>query len=134
MSFQDVLAEENRKAQQLAAARQQQERINVYNTRKAQLDNQYNNGGLGGFLGGLIGGIGKGISDIGKGTLGVIGGGVAGVKDLLEGTAGTQENQNAFKRWLFDAETDKDAAAKAAGTALNAATTLATTAIPGLGA
>lgn len=134
MSFQDVLAEENRKAQQLAAARQQQERINVYNTRKAQLDNQYNNGGLGGFLGGLIGGIGKGISDIGKGTLGVIGGGVAGVKDLLEGTAGTQENQNAFKRWLFDAETDKDAAAKAAGTALNAATTLATTAVPGLGA
>lgn len=123
------------KARAIVQAQERQRQLEAYNNQKAQLDNQYNNnGGLGGFLGGLIGGIGKGISDIGKGTLGVIGGGVAGVKDLLEGTAGTQENQNAFKRWLYDAETDKDAAAKAAGTALNAATTLATTAVPGLGA
>ncbi len=93
-----------------------------------------NTGGLGGLLGSIVGGIGKGIGDVAKGTFGVIGGGAAGVKDILEGKAGTQENQNAFKRWLYDAETDKDAAAKAAGTALNAATTLATTAVPLAGA
>lgn len=116
--------EENRKRKQLEA----------YNNQKAQLDKTYNtnNGGLGGFLGSLVGGIGKGIGDVAKGTFGVIGGGAAGIKDLLEGKAGTQENQNAFKRWLYDAETDKDAAAKAAGTALNAATTLGTAVVPGI--
>jgi len=116
--------EENRKRKQLEA----------YNNQKAQLDKTYNtnNGGLGGFLGSLVGGIGKGIGDVAKGTFGVIGGGAAGIKDLLEGKAGTQENQNAFKRWLYDAETDKDAAAKAAGTALNAATTLGTAVVPGV--
>lgn len=114
--------EEDRKRKQLEA----------YNKQKAQLDNKYGNngGGLGGLLGNIVGGIGKGIGDVAKGTVGVIGGGAAGIKDLLEGKAGTQENQKAFKRWLYDAETDKDAAAKAAGTALNAATTLATTVVP----
>lgn len=122
------------KARAIVQAQERQRQLEAYNNQKAQLDNQYNNGGLGGFLGGIVGGIGKGIADIGKGTLGVIGGGAAAVKDLVEGKAGSMENQNAFKRWLYDAETDKDASAKAAGTALNAATTLATTAIPGLGA
>lgn len=116
--------EENRKRKQLEA----------YNQQKAKLDNKYssNNGGLGGFLGSIVGGIGKGIGDVAKGTFGVIGGGAAAIKDLAEGKAGSMENQNAFKRWLYDADSDKDAAAKAAGTGLNAATTLASTVVPGL--
>jgi hypothetical protein len=117
--------------QKLLAQVRQQQALEGYNNQKAQIDNKYN-GGLGGFLGGLIGGIGKGIGDVAKGTFGVIGGGAAGIKDLLEGKAGTQENQNAFKRWLYDAEDDQDAAAKAAGTALNAATTLGTAVVPGV--
>ena len=129
--FYDALEQEKRKAQQLAAAQAQAQAQENYNAQKANLDKKYD-GGLGGFLGGLVSGIGKGIGDVAKGTLGVIGGGVAGVKDLVEGKAGTAENTKAFKRWLYDAEDDKDAAAKAAGTALNAATTLASTVVPGL--
>lgn len=121
------------KARAIIAEQERQRAAQAYADQKAAVDNKYD-GGLGGFLGGIVGGIGKGIGDIAKGTFGVIGGGAAGIKDLIEGKAGTQENQNAFKRWLYDAETDKDASAKAAGTALNAATTLATTALPGLGA
>ena len=131
--FYEALEQERRKAQQYQAAQRQAQAAQQYAAAKSEVDNKYD-GGLGGFLGGIVGGIGKGIGDIAKGTFGVIGGGAAGIKDLIEGKAGTQENQNAFKRWLYDAETDKDASAKAAGTALNAATTLATTALPGLGA
>lgn len=131
--FYEALEQERRKAQQYQAAQRQAQAAQQYAAAKAAVDNKYD-GGLGGFLGGIVGGIGKGIGDIAKGTFGVIGGGAAGIKDIIEGKAGTQENQNAFKRWLYDAETDKDASAKAAGTALNAATTLATTALPGLGA
>ena len=93
-----------------------------------------NNGGLGGFLGGIVGGIGKGIGDVGKGVFDLIGSGAAAVKDITEGKAGSGENQKAFKQWLYDTDSLKDAYAKSAGTALNAATTLATTAVPGLGA
>lgn len=119
------------RARQIRLANARQQAQQEYEAQKAQIDNKYN-GGLGGFLGGLIGGIGKGIGDVAKGTFGVIGGGAAGIKDLLEGKAGTQENQNAFKRWLYDAKDDQDAAAKAAGTALNAATTLGTAVVPGV--
>jgi hypothetical protein len=91
-----------------------------------------NNGGLGGFLGGLVGGIGKGIGDVGKGVFDLLGSGAAAVKDIAEGKAGTGENQKAFKQWLYDTDNLKDAYAKSAGTSLNAATTLATTAVPGL--
>ena len=108
--------------------------LEQYNAQKAKLDNNYNTGGLGGFLGSIVGGIGKGIGDIGKGVYDLIGSGVASTKDLLEGKAGTQENLKAFKKDLYNTDSMKDAYAKSAGTALNAATTLATTAVPGLGA
>jgi hypothetical protein len=107
-----------------------------YNTQKTQLDSKYENngGGLGGFLGSIIGGIGKGIGDVGTGVYDLIGSGVASAKDLIEGKAGTGENLQAFKKDLYKTDSMKDAYAKSAGTALNAATTLATTAVPGLGA
>ena len=116
--------EEDRKRKQLEA----------YNNQKAQLDNKYktNGGGLGGFLSNIVGGIGKGIGDVGYALGGMFGTAGASVKDLLEGKAGTAENAKAFKRAYYGAESDKDAAAKAAGNALNAATTLATTVVPGM--
>lgn len=113
--------------------RQQQERaMQAYNTEKERVDNKYD-GGLGGFLGQLVGGIGKFFGDIGQGVGGMIGTGIASAKDILEGKAATQENQLAFKRDWYKADNDKDAAAKAAGTSLNAAANLASF-IPGVGA
>lgn len=117
-----------RKAQEQAAAAEQ------YNAQKAQLDNKYNNGGLGGFLGQIVGNIGNSIGNIGYSLGGMFGTAGASIKDLLEGKAGTAENTRAFKRSYYGAKNDKDAAAKAAGTSLNAAVDLATTAVPGLGA
>lgn len=122
----DILAADEEKRRQQA--------LQQYSTEKSRLDNKYNNGGLGGFLGNIVGGIGKGIGDVGYALGGVFGTAGASVKDLLEGKAGTMENQNAFKRTYYGAKDDRDAALKAAGNSLNAATTLATTAIPGLGA
>lgn len=120
---------------------QQQELANSYNAQKAALDNKYNNGGgLGGFLGSIVGGIGKGIGDVGYALGGMFGTAGASVGDLVGGigkgiTTGdwniSDENARAFKRTYYGAKDDKDAAAKAAGNSLNAATTLATAAIPG---
>lgn len=118
------------KARAIIDAQEKQKALNAYNAEKAQLDAKYNNGGLGGFLGSIIGGIGKGIGDVGRGVYDLIGSGVASTKDLIEGKAGTQENLQAFKKDLYKTDDIKDAYAKSAGTALNAATTLATTALP----
>lgn len=118
------------KARAIRESQQKQKTLQAYNAEKAQLDAKYNNGGLGGFLGGIIGGIGKGISDVGTGIYDLIGSGVASAKDLIEGKAGTQENLQAFKKDLYKTDNMKDAYAKSAGTALNAATNLATAALP----
>lgn len=118
------------RARQIRLANARQQAAQEYEAQKAQLDNKYNNGGLGGFLGGIIGGIGKGIGDVGTGIYDLIGSGVASAKDLIEGKAGTQENLQAFKKDLYKTDNMKDAYAKSAGTALNAATNLATTALP----
>lgn len=123
--------DEIEKARAIRKAQEQQKALDDYNAQKASLDNKYN-GGLGGFLGNIIGGIGKGIGDTVYGIGGMFGTAGAAVKDIVEGKAGTAENQNAFKRTYYGATSDKDAAAKAAGNSLNAATNLATMAVPGL--
>ena len=120
-----------RKAQEQAAAAEQ------YNIQKAALDQKYENKGLGGFLGDIVGGIGKTIGDVGKGVGGLFGTAGASVADIVNSIKDgkiTNDSTNAFKRYWYDAENDKDAAAKAAGTSLNAATTLASTVLPGVGA
>ena len=118
--------------------RQQQEQaLQEYNNRKNSLDQKYENKGLGGFLGDIVGGIGKTIGDVGKGVGGLFGTAGASVADLVNSIKDgkvTNDSTNAFKRYWYDAENDKDAAAKAAGTSLNAATTLASTVLPGAGA
>ena len=117
------------KARAILQAQGQQKALEEYNAQKSQLDNKYN-GGLGGFLGGLLGGIGKGIGDVGKGVFDLVGTGGAAVADLVTGNAGTAKNQTEFKKWLYGTDSAQDAYAKSAGTALNAATNLATTAVP----
>lgn len=133
--FYEALEQERRKAQQYQAAQRQAQAAQQYAAAKSEVDNKYN-GGLGGFLGGIIGGIGKGISDVGNGVIDMLGSGVASARDLGSLIA-TGELGNEEEKWLkYRRGTDdiKDARLKTAGQALNAATTLATTALPGLGA
>lgn len=117
----DVLAgilaadEENRKRRLMES----------YNQEKANLDTKYssNKGGLGGFLGGIVGGIGKGIGDLGTALYDMGGTTIAGLTGGVEGA-------NNFKKNLYKTDSIKDAYAKSSGTALNAASTLATTVLP----
>lgn len=136
MDFNSVLEQERRKAQQLAAAQQQQAALDAYNYNKAVLDNKYNNnqGGLGGFLGNLAGNVIKGFGDIGNGLIDMFGSGIASARDLGSIiTTGKSAGEN--EKWLMSrrgTDNAKDAYLKTSGTALNAATNLASTAIPGL--
>lgn len=118
--------------------RQQQEQaLQEYNNRKNSLDQKYENKGLGGFLGQIVGGIGKTIGDVGKGVGGLFGTAGASIADTVNSIKDgkvTNDSTNAFKRYWYGGENDKDAAAKAAGTSLNAATNLATLAVPAAGA
>lgn len=124
------------KARARLEAQERQRAIEEYNNQKAQLDNKYNNGGLGGFLGGIIGGIGKGIGDIGNSVIDMLGSGVASARDLGSIlTTGKSAGEN--EKWLMSrrgTDNAQDAYAKTAGQALNAATTLASTAVPMAGA
>lgn len=132
----NLFAREER-ARQNQLRQQQEQALQEYNNRKNSLDQKYENKGLGGFLGDIVGGIGKTIGDVGKGVGGLFGTAGASVADLVNSIKDgkvTNDSTNAFKRYWYDAENDKDAAAKAAGTSLNAATTLASTVLPGAGA
>ena len=124
------------RARQIRLANAQQQAQQEYEAQRAQLDNKYNNGGLGGFLGGIIGGIGKGIGDIGNSVVDMIGSGVASARDLGSIlTTGKSAGEN--EKWLMSrrgTDNAQDAYAKTAGQALNAATTLASTAVPMAGA
>lgn len=122
---------------QRRAQREREEAINSYNAQKAALDQKYENKGLGGFLGDIVGGIGKTIGDVGKGVGGLFGTAGASIGDLVNSVKDgkvTDEGTRAFKRYWYGGEDDADAAAKAAGTSLNAATTLASTVLPAAGA
>lgn len=122
-------------AQEEEARRQAAQRqIEQYNAQKQAIESKNNGGGLGGFLGNIVGGIGKAVEDTAKGVGGLFGTAGASLKDIIEGKANTAENTNAFKRYWYGADNDKDAAAKAAGTSLNAATNLAAIAVPAAGA
>lgn len=124
------------KARAIIDAQERQKALESYEAQKAQLDNKYNNGGLGGFLGGIIGGIGKGIGDIGNSVVDMLGSGVASARDLGSIlTTGKSAGEN--EKWLMSrrgTDNAQDAYAKTAGQALNAATTLASTAVPMAGA
>lgn len=129
-TYEDLLRDQL--AQQQA---EQAKAMQAYNAQKNRVDQKYS-GGLGGFLGDIVGGVGKFFGDIGQGVGGLIGTGVASAKDLIESAAEgkvTDRNTRDFKKDWYKAENDKDAAAKAAGTSLNAAANVASF-IPGVGA
>lgn len=122
------------KARAIIANQARQKQLEDYNAQKSQLDNKYN-GGLGGFLGGIIGGIGKGVSDVGNTLIDMFGSSIASARDLgsiitTGKSAGEEEKWLKSRRGTDDIN---DARLKTGGQALNAATTLASTAVPGLG-
>lgn len=122
MNFNDVLNQE----QQRAALRRQRLAQQEYEANKAAIDNKYNTG-LGGFFGDILGGIGRSIGNVGTGLYDMFGSAWAGL-------TGGNEGIEKFKKDLYKTDNLKDAYAKSAGTALNAATTLGTAVVPGLSA
>lgn len=133
--FYEALEQERKKAQQYQAAQRQAQAAQQYAAAKSGVDNKYD-GGLGGFLGGIVGGIGQGISNIGNSVIDMIGSGVASARDLgsIISTGQTAGENEKWLKYRRGTDSAKDAYAKTAGQALNAATDLATTALPGLGA
>lgn len=88
-----------------------------------------------GGLGGVLAGIGESIGNVGKGLVGMFGTGGAAIGDIFSSIGSgkvTTKNQDDFNKWLAGTENKKDAYAKNAGAALDAAATLSDF-IPGLG-
>lgn len=137
MDFNDYLNQALRNGQIYQYNKKKQAATDQYTAKKEELDKKYENRGLGGFLGDIVGGIGKTIGDVGKGVGGLFGTAGASIGDLVNSVKDgkvTDEGTRAFKRYWYGGEDDADAAAKAAGTSLNAATTLASTVLPAAGA
>lgn len=81
-----------------------------------------------GILADFLGGIGKGVSDTAKGVVNMLGSGVASARDLGAMIAGNYDPNNSedlkWKKFMTGADNAKDAYAKSAGQALNAANNL----------
>lgn len=84
----------------------------------------------------ILGGMAQGFLDFGKGAVDLFGTGGAAVGDLVDtirtGKVSTK-NQDDFRKWLYNTDSVKDAAAKGLGTALNGVQT-ALDYIPGVNA
>lgn len=77
----------------------------------------------------VLGGLAQGFVDFGKSAVDLFGTGGAAFADLIQGT-GTK-NQDDFRKWLYQTDSVKDAAAKGLGTALNGVQTVSDY-IPGI--
>ena len=84
----------------------------------------------------ILGGMAQGFVDFGKGAVDLFGTGGAAIGDLVDtirtGKVSTK-NQDDFRKWLYNTDSVKDAAAKGLGTALNGVQT-ALDYIPGVNA
>jgi hypothetical protein len=84
----------------------------------------------------ILGGMAQGFIDFGKGAVDLFGTGGAAIGDLVDtirtGKVSTK-NQDDFRKWLYNTDSVKDAAAKGLGTALNGVQT-ALDYIPGVNA
>lgn len=70
----------------------------------------------------ILGGMAQGFVDFGKGAVDMFGTGGAAIGDLIESARTgkvTTKNQDDFRKWLYQTDDTKDAAAKGLGTALN---------------
>lgn len=84
----------------------------------------------------VLSGIGNSIKNVGTGLMDLFGTGGAAFGDAIESIKTgkvTTKNQDDYRKWLYNTDSVKDAAAKGLGTGLDAAATL-TDFIPGLGA
>lgn len=84
----------------------------------------------------ILGGMAQGLTDFGKGLFDMFGTGGASVLDLIESAKTgnvTNRRQDDFRKWLYQTDSTKDAAAKGLGTALNGVQTVADY-IPGVNA
>lgn len=84
----------------------------------------------------ILGGMAQGFTDFGKGLFDMFGTGGASVLDLIESAKTgnvTSRRQDDFRKWLYQTDSTKDAAAKGLGTALNGVQTVADY-IPGVNA
>ena len=84
----------------------------------------------------ILGGMAQGFTDFGKGLFDMFGTGGASVLDLIESAKTgnvTNRRQDDFRKWLYQTDSTKDAAAKGLGTALNGVQTVADY-IPGVNA
>jgi len=84
----------------------------------------------------ILGGMAQGFIDFGKGAVDLFGTGGAAIGDLVESARTgkvTTKNQDDFRKWLYNTDSTKDAAAKGLGTTLNGVQT-ALDYIPGVNA
>lgn len=84
----------------------------------------------------VLSGIGNSVKNVGTGLMDLFGTGGAAIGDLAEsiGTGkATTKRQDDYRKWLYNTDSVKDAAAKGLGTGIDAAATL-TDFIPGLNA
>ena len=84
----------------------------------------------------ILGGMAQGFIDFGKGAVDLFGTGGAAIGDLVESARTgkvTTKNQDDFRKWLYQTDSTKDAAAKGLGTTLNGVQT-ALDYIPGVNA
>lgn len=75
----------------------------------------------------ILGGMAQGFIDFGKGAVDLFGTGGAAIGDLVDTIRTgkvTTKNQDDFRKWLYQTDSTKDAAAKGLGTALNGVQTV----------
>ena len=68
----------------------------------------------------ILGGMAQGFVDFGKSAVDFFGTGGASIADLIESARTgkvTAKNQDDFRKWLYQTDSTKDAAAKGLGTA-----------------
>jgi len=95
-------------------------------------------------LASIIGGLAQGITDFGKSAADMFGGAATNnaltvgldallnKKSLGQASADARQRQNDYRKWLYDTDSTKDAAAKGLGTALNGAQAVMDF-VPGIG-
>lgn len=84
-------------------------------------------------LSSILGGMVQGFKDFGTGLVDLFGTGGAAIGDAISSIQtgrATTKNQDDFRKWLYNTNSTKDAAAKGLGTALNGVSTVADV-IPG---
>lgn len=84
-------------------------------------------------LSSILGGMVQGFKDFGTGLVDMFGTGGAAIGDAIasiQSGRATTKNQDDFRKWLYNTDSTKDAAAKGLGTALNGVSTVADV-IPG---